>query len=52
MIRKSAHTHHLAVAEGVHDPEWRQLGGDSAEPSPLALIADQRHDLVTHPRTS
>ena len=31
----------------VNTPVGRDIGGDAAVLAPLALVADQRHDLVT-----
>ena len=47
MIGIGAPAHDLAAANGEHQTIRRHLGDDPAAPSPLTLVADQRHDLVT-----
>jgi hypothetical protein len=47
MVGILAPAHDLAAANGEHHPVCGDLGRDATVPSPLALVAEQRHDVVT-----
>jgi hypothetical protein len=52
LIRVGADTDDRATAEGEHHGQGRELARNSGAPSPLALVADQQHHIITASRTA